>query len=132
MKFKVGDKVKILSNIDSDMNAYIAYMIGKESEIIGVNTEGMTYRFQCLTDSNYYWWFTEDELELVEDNSTETKRFKHFKGGVYKLLHHGFDSKDLSKVVIYQSEETGDIFVRPHDEFFGTVTKQRFELIEGE
>lgn len=50
-------------------------------------------------------------------------RYRHYKGGFYRVLHDDarmcYDS-DL-KVVIYQSEVTGVIWVRKHSEFFEKV-----------
>lgn len=61
--------------------------------------------------------------------------YKHFKGGIYELLHIGTDSEDVNrKLVIYRSLENGNIWVRPLDEFFSDVTRsgitmKRFTLI---
>lgn len=68
-------------------------------------------------------------------------KYRHYKGQIYQVLHFGFDSETLQKVVIYQgqyqSSEFGDfpIFVRPFAEFFASIAvngdiKPRFEFID--
>lgn len=54
----------------------------------------------------------------------ETRYFRHFKGGKYKLVAIGQDSESLENVVVYQALY-GDlqIWVRPMDMFFGTVER---------
>ena len=51
-----------------------------------------------------------------------SKYYRHFKGGKYKLLSIAQDSESLEKVVVYQAlygEKL--VWVRPYDMFFGTV-----------
>lgn len=54
----------------------------------------------------------------------DTRYFRHFKGGKYKLVAIGQDSESLECVVVYQALY-GDhqIWVRPMDMFFGTVER---------
>ena len=68
----------------------------------------------------------------------ETRYFRHFKGGKYKLVAIGQDSETLMPVVIYQALY-GDhqFWVRPKEMFFGTVIRdgkeiKRFEEITEE
>lgn len=68
----------------------------------------------------------------------ETRYFRHFKGGKYKLVAIGQDSETLMPVVIYQALY-GDhqFWVRSKEMFFGTVIRdgkeiKRFEEITEE
>lgn len=51
--------------------------------------------------------------------------FKHYKGGVYELLHHLAHQDnakgEVEECVVYRSRDTGVVWVRPHAEFFGKV-----------
>lgn len=67
----------------------------------------------------------------MEEN--KGRLYKHFKkGSVYIFIGEGKMESDPSKrVAIYQSEESGIIWVRPYEEFFGYVddegmTRRRF------
>ena len=56
---------------------------------------------------------------------------KHFKGGIYMILGHSKkNSETLEETVIYQSLETGQIWNRPIDVFYGTTSTgvQRFAV----
>lgn len=55
---------------------------------------------------------------------------KHFKGGIYMILGHSKNSETLEETVIYQSLETGKIWNRPIDMFYGTTSTgvQRFAV----
>lgn len=55
---------------------------------------------------------------------------KHFKGGIYMILGHSKNSETLEETVIYQSLETGKIWNRPIDMFYGTTSTgvQRFTV----
>lgn len=39
--------------------------------------------------------------------------YKHFKGNVYKIIAIGKHSETEEEMVVYQSTEKGDIWVRP-------------------
>ena len=68
----------------------------------------------------------------------QTRYFRHFKGGKYKLVAIGQDSETLAQVVIYQAlYGEHQFWVRPKDMFFGTVIRdgkevKRFEEITEE
>ncbi len=68
----------------------------------------------------------------------QTRYFRHFKGGKYKLVAIGQDSETLAQVVIYQAlYGEHQFWVRPKDLFFGTVIRdgkevKRFEEITEE
>lgn len=59
----------------------------------------------------------------------QVKYYRHFKGGLYKLLAIGQNSETLEKVVIYQAMY-GDqkVWVRPYDMFFEKVTRDGVEM----
>ena len=60
------------------------------------------------------------------------KTYKHFKGNVYKVLFIGYDSEindkdgNLKKLVIYQSNHDGKVWVRPYDNFTSLVDKEKY------
>ena len=66
---------------------------------------------------------------------------RHFKGKLYKVLYtFAHYSEDHSiRLVVYQSQDTGEIWVRPYDMFMSEVDKikypdvqqkYRFEFVE--
>lgn len=57
---------------------------------------------------------------------------KHFKGGIYMILGHSKNSETLEETVVYQSLETGKIWNRPIDMFYGTTSTgvQRFTVCD--
>lgn len=63
------------------------------------------------------------------------KYYRHFKGGLYKLLCIAKDSETLEELVVYQAlYGDGQVWVRPKKMFFETVTRDgqifpRFEEI---
>ena len=63
------------------------------------------------------------------------KYYRHFKGGLYKLLGFAKDSETLEDLVVYQAlYGEGQIWVRRKEMFFETVTRDgrtfpRFEEI---
>lgn len=42
------------------------------------------------------------------------KKYRHYKGNVYKILHIAKNSETLEDMIVYKSEKTGDIWVRPY------------------
>ncbi len=65
---------------------------------------------------------------------------RHFKGNLYKVLYFArySENHDL-RLVVYQSQKTGEIWVRPYDMFVSEVDKvkypdvqqkYRFEVVE--
>lgn len=57
--------------------------------------------------------------------------YKHYKGNYYKVISDkAILEKDLSKMVVYQDIFAEKIWIRPYNEFFGTVGgNPRFEKI---
>lgn len=61
------------------------------------------------------------------------KTYRHFKGNVYRVLHIGYSSEDENeKLVIYQSNHDGKIWVRPYDNFISKVDKEKYPNAEQE
>lgn len=46
-------------------------------------------------------------------------RYRHFKGGVYRVLHIAVDSGTHRDVVVYQGEDSGNVWTRDREEFEG-------------
>jgi hypothetical protein len=57
--------------------------------------------------------------------------YKHFKGGLYEILHNGYSSEDVSLQVIYQCVCTKEVWVRPLTEFLDILEdgRQRFTIV---
>lgn len=66
------------------------------------------------------------------------KTYKHFKGNVYKVLYIGYSSEEIDengeakKLVIYQSNHDGKVWVRPYDNFVQKVDKEKYPNAEQE
>ncbi len=57
-------------------------------------------------------------------NNNTAQYYRHFKGGIYRLLHIAKNSETQEKVVVYQAMYgDGDIWVRPYDMFFEKVNR---------
>ena len=63
-------------------------------------------------------------MNIKIDMSDETRYYRHFKGGIYKVLVIGQDSESLALVVVYQALY-GDhkVWVRPKEMFDGFVER---------
>ena len=60
---------------------------------------------------------------------SQTKYYRHFKGGKYKIIAVAKDSDTLEKIVVYQAMYgDGQVWTRPYDEFFGTVVRDGKEF----
>ena len=75
---------------------------------------------------------TENQADLVG------RRFRHFKGNLYRLEGFAKDSETLEEMVVYRALYGAcGLWVRPAKMFFETVerngrTMKRFELVDGE
>lgn len=38
--------------------------------------------------------------------------FQHYKGGMYDLLHEGYDSETQERVIVYKSRQDGKVWVQ--------------------
>jgi hypothetical protein len=62
----------------------------------------------------------------------EGEVYKHFKGGIYVILHEAFSTEDESPQVVYKSIDSALVWVRPTSDFSATMTpcgRKRFTLI---
>jgi hypothetical protein len=53
--------------------------------------------------------------------------YKHYKGGMYKVLGIGRHTEENQELVIYQSLETNDIWIRPVEMFFEIVKTENYQ-----
>lgn len=59
------------------------------------------------------------------------KRFRHFKGGIYKVIEIGIHSEDAGCMVIYQSENDPSlVWVRPVEMFESEVDRVKYPDVE--
>ena len=56
-------------------------------------------------------------------------RYRHYKGGIYKVLFTALDSATNSPVVVYLNELHGTLYTRPLSEFISNILTERGEDI---
>ena len=70
---------------------------------------------------------------------TKGSLYRHFKGGIYKVICVGYHSETQEKMVVYKDIETDKVCIRPYDMFVSDVDhkkypdvkqKKRFERIK--
>ena len=54
------------------------------------------------------------------------KKYKHFKGHIYKVINIATDSETLEKMVVYENILDGDVWVRSYDMFNSLVDKEKY------
>jgi hypothetical protein len=54
----------------------------------------------------------------------EPGRYRHFKGGYYRVLTLAWHSETREQLVIYQSEQDGVVYARPLAIFMGSAEDQ--------
>lgn len=55
------------------------------------------------------------------------KIYKHFKGGIYKVIAIGFDTEiDNRRLVVYESLYDDKVWVRPYEMFISKVDKNKY------
>lgn len=60
---------------------------------------------------------------------SETRYFRHFKGGKYKLIAFAKDSETTEDVVVYQAlYGEHQLWVRPRAMFFETIVRNGLEI----
>ena len=61
----------------------------------------------------------------MENNGVTVKPgiYRHFKGGMYRVLYVAKHSEDLSPMVVYQSMKDGSFWVRPASMWNETVER---------
>ena len=50
------------------------------------------------------------------------RRYRHYKGSEYVGLCLAKEESTQANLCVYQSVENGQVWVRPHEEFFGLAT----------
>jgi len=50
--------------------------------------------------------------------------FRHYKGGLYRLLAEATDEATGAQVMVYRSEQDGRVWVRTPDSWFGSVHEE--------
>ncbi len=70
MKYKVGDKVKIVS-LQSEGRGYCMDVVGDIGEIIEYESSD-TLKYEVKIEDGGSWWWEESNLELIEDTKPNT------------------------------------------------------------
>ena len=67
------------------------------------------------------------------------KKYRHFKGHIYKVIAIAYDTekyseetKEKSKMVVYESIETKMCWVRPYEMFIEKVDKNKYPDVKQE
>ena len=61
------------------------------------------------------------------------KKYRHFKGHLYKVLHIVKDSETLKDVIVYQDlSDSTKIWVRDYDMFISKVDKEKYPEVKQE
>ena len=55
----------------------------------------------------------------------EGRLYKHFKGGIYRVLYIALD-QDMNKVVVYQEPFSLQLWVRDYDDFIEVLDKDKY------
>ena len=61
------------------------------------------------------------------------KSYRHYKGNIYKIINFARHSETDEEMIVYQSQSTGDIWVRPKKMWNEIVDKNntlRFTLLD--
>lgn len=119
------------------------------SEVIFKITKG--HRVEIIEEKDGwikigYGWVSAQYIKKIDEQDETTERelkigglYRHFKGGLYKVLCTALHTETQESLVIYQSLETDKIFARPYDMFMSEVDrvkypnapqKYRLELVE--
>jgi hypothetical protein len=93
MKFKVGDKVRVIGR-SSDLKNFR----NAEGEIIAVNEKYREY----LTSLNDDVWFEENELELIKSNQESQKTFQEIANEIGKFTDMKNDAYGSSVDATYE------------------------------
>jgi len=54
------------------------------------------------------------------------KLYRHFKGGIYRVISIAKDSETEKEVVVYRNNTTNETWVRPLDMFLDKVDKEKY------
>lgn len=101
MRFKVGDKVRILS--DWDGAEKLKFPIGTECFVIEVDESDGHLPYQ-ITDRDEYWWYPEEALELVSNEPYEQGLID-----MWNALSYAYSASHSERMKIYGNSNFGDI-----------------------
>ena len=80
-----------------------------------------------------YGWVSAQYIKKINEQDESTERelkigglYRHFKGGLYKVLCTAQHTETGEVLVIYQSQETNKIFARPYDMFMSEVDRMKY------
>ena len=60
------------------------------------------------------------------------KIYRHFKGTYHKVLMIGKHSETLEDMVVYNHEDTSEIWIRPYASFIEKVDKKKYPNVSAE
>lgn len=61
------------------------------------------------------------------------KKYRHFKGHLYQVIHIAKDSETLKDVIVYQDlSDNTKIWVRDYDMFMSKVDKEKYPEVKQE
>lgn len=111
MKFKVGDKVKVVKN-SLNTNQYL----GKVGTIEKVEKDdtNQLHCIVCIDDE--YLWFSEDELELVNKNDDVITNYKN-KDIKYEMGKYESLGKEIGKLVDLKQKAYGNSVKKTYEIF---------------
>jgi hypothetical protein len=58
------------------------------------------------------------------------KLYRHFKGGIYKVVCVGYHSETNEKMVVYKDIESNKVCIRPYDMFTSDVDKEKYPNVK--
>ena len=61
------------------------------------------------------------------------KTYRHYKGNLYKIIYLAKHSETCEEMIVYQSIETGDVWVRPKamwNEWVEKANSLRFTIVD--
>lgn len=68
-----------------------------------------------------------NQIEWSEEaKSFKLGTYRHFKGGMYRALYIAHDSETCAEMVVYQSIDSDDVWVRPLAMFLETLDKPEY------
>ncbi len=73
--------------------------------------------------------FIQGQQRIRSKHMTKPKYFRHYKGKHYRLITDEAEMEMTGgKVVVYESIGTGNIYVRPYNDFYGKVVNNSEEF----
>ena len=53
--------------------------------------------------------------------------YRHYKGGIYKVITRAKNTETLEDLVVYQSMDTGEFWARPTEMFFEYIETDEYK-----